>query len=58
MFISDFSLALLEMRLLLAYFVWHFDAELVSKEEPTFEDRFVARRGPLQIRVKPVRTLI
>ena len=44
------------MRLLLAYFVWYFDAELVGQEEPTFEDRFVARRGQLEIRVKPAHT--
>ena len=53
-YFADPSLALLEMRLLLAYFVWNFDAELVSKVEPLFEDRFVARRGVLEIRVKPV----
>ena len=52
---NDYRLAMLEMRLLIAYFVWHFDAELVRKEEPYFEDRFVARRGPLEIRVKPIR---
>jgi hypothetical protein len=52
---SDYSLAMLEMRLLIAYFVWHFDAELYRKEEPYFEDRFVARRGPLEVRVKPIR---
>ena len=52
---NDYSLAMLEMRLLIAYFVWHFDAELCRKEEPYFEDRFVARRGPLEIRVKPIR---
>ena len=46
---------MLEMRLLIAYFVWHFDAELVQLEEPLFEDRFVARRGALEIRVQPVR---
>jgi hypothetical protein len=46
------------MRLLLAYFVWYFDAELVGHEAPVFEDRFVARRGSLEIRVKPAHTFI
>jgi hypothetical protein len=54
---SDRRLALLEIRLLIAYFVWYFDAELVHHEEPAFEDRFVARRGVLDIRVQPIRTV-
>ena len=45
---------MLEMRLLLAHFVWHFDASLVNKVEPLYEDRFVARRGPLHISVAPI----
>ena len=45
---------MLEMRLLIATFVWHFDAELTTSEEPLYEDRFVARRGPLDIRITPV----
>lgn len=40
--------------MLLAYFVWHFDAELVHPEEPIYEDMFVATRGPLRLRVTPV----
>jgi len=47
-------LAVLEMRLVIALFVWHFDAELVKMEEPLYEDRLVARRGPMEIRVKPI----
>ena len=43
------------MRLIIATFVWHFDAELISSEEPLYEDRFVARRGALDIRVKPTK---
>ena len=43
---------MLEMRLFISYFVWHFrDAQLVYNEEPLFEDRFVARRGPLEVRL-------
>jgi hypothetical protein len=53
-FDSRISLAVLEMRLIIVLFVWHFDAELVSSEEPLYEDRFVARRGALDIRVKSV----
>jgi len=45
---------MLEMRLLIANFVWHFDAELTTPDEPLFEDRFVARRGPLEIKITPV----
>jgi hypothetical protein len=52
---SRISLAVLEMRLIIATFVWHFDAELVSSEEPLYEDRFAARRGALDIRVKPTK---
>ena len=54
---SDCRLAMLEMRLLIAYFMWYFDAELIEPEEPLYEDRFVARRGALQIRVRPVREM-
>lgn len=45
---------MLEMRLLIASFVWYFDAKLVTSEEPLDEDRFVARRGALDIRITPV----
>jgi hypothetical protein len=45
------------MRLVIALFVWHLDAELVNLEEPLYEDRFVGRRGPLEIRVKSNPTL-
>ena len=45
---------MLQMRVLVAMFVWWFEAELVEEEEPLYEDRFVARRGPLKIRVTPV----
>lgn len=49
------SLALLEMRLLIANFVWWFHAELVEEKEPLYEDRFVARRGPLNVRITSVK---
>jgi len=49
-------LTMMEMRMLLAYFVWHFDAELVRLEEPVYEDIFIATRGPLERRVKPSKT--
>jgi hypothetical protein len=45
---------MLQMRMLVARFAWSFDAELIDHEEPLYEDRFVARRGTLRIRVKPV----
>ena len=45
---------MLEMRLLIASFVWHFDAGLTTPGEPLFEDRFVARRGPLEIKITRV----
>jgi len=45
---------MLEMRLLIASLVWHFDAQLTTPDEPLFEDRFVARRGALEIKITPV----
>ena len=50
----EFRLAMLQMRMLVARFAWSFEAELIDPEEPLYEDRFVARRGTLRIRVKPV----
>ena len=46
---------MLQMRVLVAVFVWWFEAELVEDNEPLYEDRFVARRGSLRIRVTPVK---
>lgn len=50
---SDVRLALMELRMMIAMFVWHFDAEFVEEgqPEPFFEDAFVAMRGPLPLRV-------
>lgn len=49
-------LAMMEMRMMLAYFAWNFDAELVHPEEPVYEDIFIATRGPLELRIRPIRT--
>jgi len=45
---------MLEMRLLIATFVWHFDAELVRKEEPLYLNKFIVQRGSLEVRLKQV----
>ena len=45
----------MQMRVLVATFIWWFDAEVVDEKEPLYEDRFVARRGSLKIRVTPVK---
>jgi len=48
-------LVMMEMRMLLGYFLWHFDAELVHPgEEPVYEDIFIGTRGPLDLCVSPV----
>lgn len=44
-----------QMRLLIAIFVWNFDVELADNCEPLYEDRFIARRGALNVMVTPVR---
>jgi cytochrome P450 len=51
------SLAMMELRRVMAMFVWHFDAEFEKpgQTEPTYEDGFVAVRGPLRLRIKPIR---
>jgi len=45
----------MELRLVLASFVWMFDAELAEagQAEPPYKDAFVAMRGPLPIRISP-----
>ena len=42
--------------MMLASFVWHFDAELryEGQPEPAFEDRFVVRKGSLETAISPV----
>ena len=44
-------LALLELRIVIARFVYRFDAELVDRKEPYYQDAFVARRGALPIKL-------
>lgn len=53
---SPFSLAMMELRRVIAMFIWSFDAEFETsgQSEPTYEDGFVAVRGPLRLRIKPV----
>lgn len=50
-------LAMMELRITLASFVWFFDAEFLDlgQPEPFFKDAFTAIRGPLPIRIKPVK---
>jgi hypothetical protein len=50
----------MDMRMLLAMFIWQFDAELlhIAQPEPFFHDAFIALRGPLPIRIKPASTRI
>ena len=49
-------LAMLEMKLALGMFVWHFDARLKFEGQPppTFVDAVVVLRGPLEIVVTAV----
>jgi len=49
-------LAMMELKMILAMFIWHFDAEFaeVGQLEPYYKDAFVALRGPLPIRIKRV----
>lgn len=48
---------MIEVRRVIAIFIWYFDAEFVEEgqAEPPYEDGFVAVRGPLRLRIKPVR---
>ena len=48
---------MMELKIILAMFIWHFDAEFaeVGQPEPFFKDAFTAIRGPLPIRIKPVK---
>jgi len=47
---------MLEMKLGLAMFAWHFDArfKVEGQSAPTFVDAVVVLRGPLEIRVERV----
>lgn len=44
----------MELRYVIAMFIWHFDAEFasVAQEEPYYKDAFTVLRGPLPIRLK------
>lgn len=54
--IANSRLAMMELKMILAMFIWHFDAEFaeVGQLEPYYKDAFVALRGPLPIRIKRV----
>ena len=49
-------LAMMEIKMALATFIWHFDAALKydGQPEPWFKDAFLVDRGPLEIRISPV----
>lgn len=54
-YLINFSLALMELRLVIAMFAWHFDAEFVEgQREPYYKDAFVVLRGALPVRIIPV----
>jgi hypothetical protein len=53
--LTVFNLVLMELRLTIAIFVLHFDVELENGQlGPYYKDAFVARRGSLHVKVKPV----
>ena len=54
-YILTHSLALMQLRLTITLFVWHFDAELEEsgETEPNYKDAFVAVRSPLLVRITP-----
>lgn len=54
---ANFRLALMQLRLTVALFVWHFDAEFAGKQlaPPYYKDAFVALRGPLPVRISTVK---
>ena len=45
------SLAIMQFKMVLANFIWHFDARLKEENqpEPKGEDAFVIRKGPFEI---------
>lgn len=45
-------LAIMELKLILAMFVWSFDAELIDDKEPFYKEKFVVMRGPLHLRLR------
>jgi len=50
------SLAVMEFKMALATFIWHFDARLkeLGQPPPSSEDSFVMRKGPFEIIISPV----
>jgi len=53
---SDFRLALMEIRIVIALLVWWFDFEFVEKgqKEPYYKDVVAAVHGPLRLRIRPL----
>jgi hypothetical protein len=53
---SDFRLALMEIRIVIALLVWWFDAEFVEEgqKEPYYKDLVAAVHGPLRLRIRPL----
>lgn len=43
----------MELRLIIALFIWHFDAEFVEEgqTEPYYKDAFIVLRGALPLRI-------
>ena len=52
---ADSRLAMMELRMVLASFVWTFDVELAEEgqAEPYFVDAFITLRGPCPVRISP-----
>jgi hypothetical protein len=53
---SNSSLALMELRLVIAIFIWNFDVDFVEngQPEPYYKDALVAMRGALPLKITPV----
>jgi len=53
-FLVNLSLALMELRYVIAMFLWHFDVDFAfpAQDEPYYKDAFVVLRGPLPIKLK------
>ena len=50
------SLAIMEYKMALARFIWHFDAKLkeMGQPPPSSEDSYILRKGPFEIIISPV----
>jgi hypothetical protein len=55
--VPNFSLAWLEMRLLLCKILWHFDLEMCSESKNWIDQKsyLVWEKGPLMVRLAPAR---